>query len=252
MKLIVDGLAVGYHDEGQGPVILLLHGWGINAGTFEVLARDLAVSGFRVVRPDFPGFGSSERPKADWGVGEYAQFIKAFTAKLGVEVRVIVGHSFGGRVAIKLAGLGLLKSEKLILMNAAGIKKSHSLRNQGLKIIANLGKAITSLPVFSLMRGPLRQRLYRAAGSTDYLQVGNMQAIFIKIIQEDLRADAAKIKVPTLLVWGKEDVDTPVADAQILQSCISGSRLVVLDGAKHFVYLDQPGKVATLIKEFTQ
>jgi pimeloyl-ACP methyl ester carboxylesterase len=251
LKVILEGLAVEYRDEGRGPVVLLLHGWGINSGSFDVLSRDLAGAGYRVLRPDLPGFGASERPRAVWGVSNYADFIKAFTAKLGAEPDLIIGHSFGGRIAIKLAGLKLLKPKRLVLMNSAGIKQSQSLRNQGFKIIAKIGKFITNLPIFSVWRGPLRQRLYGAAGSTDYLQAGPMKAIFLKTIQEDLRGNAAEINIPTLLIWGKNDVTTPVKDAQILKGCIPSARLVMLD-AGHFVYLDQPDQVAGLIKEFGQ
>ncbi|HSH31612.1 MAG TPA: alpha/beta hydrolase, partial [Candidatus Saccharimonadales bacterium] len=155
-----------------------------------------------------------------------------------------------GRVVIKSLAQGLVETERLVLMGGAGVSQFHNLRNQLFRMVAKLGKAVTSLPYVSLLRQPLRGRLYRAAGSTDYLSAGAMTDIFLKTIHEDLQADAARIKLPALLVWGENDVDTPVQEAKIFAGLMKSSRLEVVSGANHFVYLDQPDRVARLIEEF--
>ncbi len=252
MKMIVSGLAVNYSDQGEGPVIVLLHGWGLKLETFEQLAHDLSVK-YRVIRLDLPGFGGSQRPDSTWGVGEYAQFVASFLKKLKVsDVLAVIGHSFGGRIGIKGVGRGILKPEKLILMGSAGIKYSDSLRSRGFRGVAKVGKVVLSLPLLSLLRDKSRQRLYKAAGATDYLKTGSMRDIFIVSIEEDLRPDAAGIGVPTLMIWGHEDEITPVKDAYLLAKPIKDVRIEVLPQATHAVYLDQPDKAAGLIMSFLE
>ncbi|MBW3538482.1 alpha/beta hydrolase [Candidatus Parcubacteria bacterium] len=249
MKLIVNNLAINYFDEGRGPAVVLLHGWGQTLGTFDLLAAELHRH-YRVIRLDLPGFGGSQRPAAVWGVQQYAELVRDFLAKLEIRPLALVGHSFGGRLAIKGVGQGLLRPERLVLMGSAGVAQFHTLRNQLFRMAAKLGKAVTSLPYVSILRGPLRRRLYRAAGSTDYLSAGAMSNIFLKVIHEDLQDDAGRINVPTLLIWGENDVDTPIKEARLFAGQIKGSRLEVLPEANHFVYLDQPDRVAGLVGEF--
>jgi pimeloyl-ACP methyl ester carboxylesterase len=250
MKLIVDGLAVNYEDQGKGPVVVLLHGWGIKGATFEVLAKRLAKH-YRVLWLDLPGFGESEQPKNTWSVGEYASFVAKFLDKLGVhEAHALLGHSFGGRLIIKGVATGALRASKAVLMGSAGVKYSDSLRNRGFKVVAKVGKAALSLPYLSALKNPLRKRLHKAAGSTDYTElVGPMREIFIKTIEEDLLPYTTKLTIPVLMVWGKNDEVTPLADAHKLAAAMKDVRIEVLEGA-HFVYLDQPDQSAKLIEEF--
>src|SRR3989338_7696853 len=131
---IVNNLAVEYIDEGKGPILFLLHGWGDNLHTFDSLLAKLSAS-FRVVRLDLPGFGGSEAPEESWGVEEYAYFVKSFIEKLGIPSYIIIGHSFGGRIAIKGVGIGLLKPQKVVLISAAGLATNRKVRNQLLRLI---------------------------------------------------------------------------------------------------------------------
>src|SRR4051812_20826260 len=95
MKVIVEGLATEYLDEGEGQTILMLHGWSDTIHTFDPILRH--ITKYRIIRVDLPGFGGSERPTSTWGVEEYARFVLAFCKKLECEPDVIMGHSFGGR-----------------------------------------------------------------------------------------------------------------------------------------------------------
>ncbi len=113
MKVIVDNIAIESVDSGEGPVILMLHGWKDSLNTFDKLVPLLP--GYRVIRLDMPGFGASDAPRNAWGVGEYVDFVKAFIEKLNISPEIIVGHSFGGRIAIKGVGTGVLKPKMLVL-----------------------------------------------------------------------------------------------------------------------------------------
>lgn len=250
MIVIIDHIPVRYTDEGTGPVIVLLHGWGAGLDTFNALAQELQ-STFRVVRLDFPGFGQTPRPKQDWGVGEYANFLQSFLTKLSfTQPFALIGHSFGGRVILKSVGSGLLQPKKIILLSSAGIQKSQTVRNKSFALVAKVGKAVTSLPRLSQLQSGLRKKLYQAAGSEDYLNAGNMKPIFLKVIHEDLQADAARIQVPSLLIWGEQDDTTPVEDGKQLHAQIKNSELKVISQAGHFVYLDAAPEVTQMIKEF--
>jgi pimeloyl-ACP methyl ester carboxylesterase len=98
----------------------------------------------------------------------------------------------------------------------------------------------------------LRSSLYSAAGSSDYLEAGPLKKTFLKVINEDLSFPAAAIQQPTLLIWGENDDTTPLKEARQLHDKIRGSKLVVLTGAGHFAYSEQPTKVAKLIEDFVK
>lgn len=250
MKIMVDSQLVEYKDEGSGPVIVLLHGWGANLGSFNDLAKELSGSN-RVIRVDFPGFGGSAKPDNSWGVGEYGMFVSAFLKKLQINsVYAHIGHSFGGRVIIKGIATGILSAEKIVLLDTAGVKPSASTKKAFLRTIAKVGKVVTSAPGLRKLRPLLRKKLYKAAGSTDYLDAQAMQKIFLNTINEDLLAYVSSISQPTYLIWGETDTETPVADAYKILNELPDGKLTVIPDAGHFVYLDEPTIVTNELKEF--
>lgn len=249
MIVIIDHIPVRYIDEGTGPIVVLLHGWGADLDTFNSLAQELQAT-FRVIRLDFPGFGQTPRPTQDWGVGQYAEFLQKFLVKLRLEPFALIGHSFGGRVILKSVGSGLVQTQKIILLASAGIQKSKSVRNKSFALVAKVGKVVTALPGLSRLQTSLRKKLYQAAGSEDYLNAGNMKQIFLKVIHEDLQEDAVRIQIPTLLIWGEQDDTTPVEDGQQLHTQIKNSEFTVIPQAGHCVYADAAPEVTRKIKEF--
>jgi pimeloyl-ACP methyl ester carboxylesterase len=248
MKVIIDKLAIEYEDTGTGPVILALHGWGDSLKTFDHIASELSEK-YRFVRLDLPGFGGSELPPVTWDLQNYVDLVGAFINKLDLKVDLLIGHSLGGRVAIKGLSVGTFRPHRVVLIASAGILKSRSARNRAFKAAAKAGKLVTMIPPLSLWRRQLRTRLYYASGS-DYLNAGPLAKTFIKIISEDLLPPARTIKQPVLLIWGSNDTDTPVADGQQLASAISGAKFEIIPGAGHFVHQEQTERVAALIEDF--
>lgn len=243
MKVLVNGQMIEYKDEGSGRVLLLLHGWGTNLATFDQLAGHLAQH-FRVIRFDFPGFGQSPKPTDDWSVSDYARLTRDFLDKLKItELQAIVAHSFGGRVAIKYVSLGYQAPQKVVLIGAAGVKPRRLLRKGLYRGVAKIGKLATSLPVLKTIQPTLRKHLYSAAGSTDYLQADQMQKVFLNVIREDLLPEVSHITQPTLLIWGKDDTETPLGDANLILKSLDKGRLVVIPAAGHFVYIEAYDKV---------
>lgn len=234
---MINGQLVQYKDEGKGPVVLMLHGWGASAATFDDVAKHLQ-SSFRVVRIDFPGFGGSPQPTTDWHINEYAAMTSQLVDKLGLNVFGVIGHSFGGRVIIKAIAGGMLHAERVVLIGAAGVKPSASVKKKLYKAIAKTGKAVTALPGLRALRPALRKKLYGAAGTTDYLDSGSMRKILLNTIDEDLLPLVHTITQPTLLIWGEYDDETPLGDAYKMMNELTDGQLMVIPDAGHFVYVD--------------
>ncbi len=248
MKIIVQNLATEYLDEGTGKVVLFLHGWQDNLHTFDSIISILSPT-LRTIRLDLPGFGKSEVPKETWDLDNYVQFVDNFIQKLNIQVYALVGHSFGGRIAIKGEATKILQTQKIILICSAGIAKNRTFHNSLLKSLAKIGGLITYVPPLIFWREVLRKRMYDFIGS-DYLNTGKLKKTFLKIISEDLSMTAKNVTIPTLLIWGADDTETPLADGKKLSELISGSELKALNKAGHFVHKEKSKEVARLIQEF--
>jgi len=250
MKVLVNGQLIEYKDEGKGSVLVLLHGWGDKMATFNDLAAHLAKN-YRVIRLDFPGFGASPRPLDTWTISDYAHLTAAFLNKLGVkDIYTVIGHSFGGRVIIKSIAEKLIDPTKVILIGAAGVKPKQNSKKAAYQVVAKVGKVVTSIPGLRGTQKALRKRLYESAGNTDYLYAEGMQTIFRNTVNEDLLPYVHLIAQPSLLIWGENDDQTPVADAYAMVNELDDSELVVVEDAGHFVFLDKADIVKEKIDEF--
>lgn len=241
MEAIVDGLHIKGSDEGRGPIVLLLHGWGTD---HKNLMGFMGVfNGKRVIAPDLPGFGGSQIPEQIWDVGDYAKFVVTLLQKLAIDkVETILGHSFGGRIALELVGNGLVKPDKLILLSSHGLPERPTFRT---KAILTAAKASRILP------SAFRQKAGSRFRSADYQATsGRMQEIFLRVIKQDAARAAQQISVPTLLIYGQNDETTPLSMGKSLHRLIKGSRFEVVEAAGHYVHLDQPARIAGLIKGF--
>jgi len=244
MHIIVQDLDTVYLDYGEGKVFLFLHGWGMNASAFKDLMEQFRDR--RCVALSLPGFGGSEKPKTPWKVADYAEFVRQFLMRLGInETEALIAHSFGGRVAIKGVASGVLNPKKMILIASAGVAKK-SLKARMLGTIAKITRIFFTIWPLSL----LKNRLRRAVGSRDYLNAGEMKETFVKAINENLLYDAQKISIPTLLIWGDKDAETPLSEAYRLSGAIRGSKLEIFSGAGHFVFKERPNEVIEAINEF--
>lgn len=250
MKILVDGQMLEYKDEGSGPIVIMLHGWGTNLSTFDNIAKKLTEK-FRVLRLDFPGFGASPKPSDDWHVGDYGRLVSGLIDKLKLgQVYALIGHSFGGRVIIKGVADGNLKPEKVVLIGSAGVKSDATIKTRSFAVIAKTGRVVTALPALNKLRPALKKKLYGAAGSSDYAEASQMKNIFLNTINEDLLPYIHQISQPTLLIWGESDTETPVADAYKMLNELPNADLSVVADAGHFVYLDQPEKVEQALELF--
>ncbi len=248
MQAIIQDLATQYQDQGQGKILLLLHGWQDNLRTFDRIAEILS-KGLRIIRLDLPGFGGTEAPRRAWQLDDYVNFVADFIKKIGIQPDFIAGHSFGGRIVIKGTASGALQARKIILISSAGAARRRRALAMFYKIMAKTGSAAMRVPPLNLWRGAARGKLYRALKS-DYQNAGRLKETFLNIIHEDLAAQAAKIRAPALLIWGGKDEITPLEDGKRLERAIKGSRLEVIEDAGHMAHIKYSREVAALTAEF--
>jgi pimeloyl-ACP methyl ester carboxylesterase len=245
--LDVDGLRSRYLVRGSGPRVLVLHGWAASIeAVYPIIVGLESVA--TVYALDLPGFGQSALPPEPWGVEEYQAFVAAFMDALGLELTAIVGHSNGGRIAIRMASTEPQRVSKLVLVDSAGIRPRRTLRWYRRVAMAKIGKHAARL--LGRPGERLREVLVSRAGSTDYLQAGAMRPTLVRLVNSDLREHLPRIRVPTLLIWGEEDTDTTLSAAREMERLIPDAGLVIFEGAGHFSYLDQPARFATVVRHF--
>jgi pimeloyl-ACP methyl ester carboxylesterase len=248
MLITINDLKLNYHVSGKGRNVMLLHGWGANIPSFEPIHRYLEPS-FRVYSIDFPGFGQSEPPPTPWGTADYTEIIQQLMHALDIQNPIVIGHSFGGRVAIRLA----LKEpiHKLILIDSAGIKPKRRIDYYFKVYSYKLLKKLAELPILKSYLTNTVEAFKNKAGSKDYQKAsGIMRSTLIKVVNEDLTALLPKIPVPTLLMWGEHDQATPVSDGQLMEQLIPDAGLVVLKNAGHFCYLEKLDEFLLIIGHF--
>jgi pimeloyl-ACP methyl ester carboxylesterase len=214
-----------------GRKIILLHGWGASSNKLEPLARELKKLKWSSLALKLPGFDESP-PRDVWGVGDYAGYVlKRAKTKFGNRNFFVFGHSFGGRIAIKMASNDIGKLSGVVFCSASGLSRGNSVKRTVFWILAKGGKVFLIFPPVAKL---WRKFLYFAAGEHDYEKTrGIMGEVFKKVIAEDLRPLLVKIKVPTLILWGKEDTLTPVADAYLAEEKIRGSKLIIFNQQGH-------------------
>jgi len=161
---------------------------------------------------------------------------------------ILIGHSFGGRIAIKYAAKYPEKVDKLILTGAAGIKHRLNTKQKIFFILAKAGKKILR---FGRLASYSQKILYKLAREKDYYQASpRMKEVMKNVLAEDLTLYLDKIKTLTLLVWGANDYSTPLSDGKIMNEKIENSELVIFDGANHSLPYQKPEEFAKIVLEF--
>ncbi len=193
---------------------------------------------FRVTAFDFLGFGGSRPLEQPFSVADYAAWTKEVFSLLGVEKPHVVAHSFGCRVAIKLASQGGALTDKLVLTGPAGVilKRGFSYRFR--------------VKCYRLVKRVAPKFAEKKFGSKEYRSLSPvMKESYKKIVNEDLREDAKRIENSVLLVEGEEDTTTPLAEAQAYLSCFQKGRLRLMQGG-HFAFAEYPLPFNLIVEEF--
>lgn len=227
----------------KGPTVLMLHGWGRSLESLRPLGELLSES-CRVVLMDLPGFGSSPLPLAasneggGWSTDDYALRVKAGLDAAGIDRCVLLGHSFGGRVSIRLAARYPGLAQGIVLIGSHGLRVqrplTQRLRAKAIKMMVSIAKRVDGLVGTRLFA----HYLAPSFGSRDYLAAGDLRKTLVKTVNEDLALQTGMLSAPTLLLWGEDDTETPPSLARTFNRLIAGSDLYIFPHKGHDPFAD--------------
>lgn len=229
----------------------MLHGWGCSSEMLHPLAA-LMTDKAHSLLVDLPGFGRSEAPQGVWSAFDYADALVAYMNETGLAKIDLLGHSFGGKVAMSLAIRYPERLGKLVLICPAGLKRRYSFvdncRFSAIRMTGKLIKLIDRTCHTTYHSQYFSPRF----GSKDYLNAtGIVRSILVKSVNEDYTHFLSKISTPTLILSAEHDNVTPPETAQRLHQGIRTSRLYVFPEKDHYPFQDVGAHLcAHYIKEF--
>lgn len=233
--------------------LLILHGWNLSGSRFRPLQVAFEKKGFTVFAPDLPGFGNAKIPPKPYSLSDYALFVETFLDRHNIKKCIIVGHSFGGRVALIFTQSHPEKVAALILTGTPLFPPVAKLKMKLFLIIAKVGKLFFLIPPLSFFAEISKKFLYRVSGSSDYYRTeGMMRQTFRLVVKEDLLPALQSISIPLLMIWGGNDAITPVWIAQKAHKIKPESQLIIIEGERHMVPVDQPGKFVNGVITFLE
>jgi pimeloyl-ACP methyl ester carboxylesterase len=219
METYIGGIKINYQTVGEGKPFLILHGWGSNSDRWVPVAEGISKKGFKVIIPDLPGFGKSDALEMPWNTNKYIDFIEKFVKELNLGEYYLLGHSFGGALASKMA-----------------VKHNQDIR-----------KLFYFIPYYAFIRKAIYKFIIR---KSDYVYVeGIMKATYLNVVAEDLSFHLPFIKVPTIIIWGDKDEYTPLQEGYFIEKQIKKSKIIVIPGAGHDLNRKQPDVLAQKVLE---
>lgn len=226
------GVSVYYTVRGSGEKkLLLLHGWGADSRSLHSVACHYSAY-YTVTALDFPPFGLSGQLDKDYTVSCYKDMVVSLLNYLKIGSADIICHSFGGRVAAKLAASCPERVKRIVFCASAGIPRKKTVKARVKKLFYKISK---TLAAHKLLNADALKKFF----SSDYNALPpDMQRTFVNVINENLTEDIKKINCPTLLIWGDKDKETPLETAKAFSGIIRGSALHIIKGCGHYVFLD--------------
>lgn len=215
--------------------LIFLHGWGGSRDSLRGIAT-LFQHTHVVHLIDQPGFGEAPLPPQDWSTINYTDLVQQYMLEKIAGPVLLIGHSFGGRVSVRLAARRLPQIRGVVLLSAAGLPRTgfsaQTLRRSWIRLLRKMAFAVK--PIVGERAVAWHTRTY---GSKDYMSAGELRAVFVRVVNEDLTESAAAIDCPVLLLWGTEDTETPVWVGERYKE-ILGSRatLEILPHKDHHLY----------------
>ncbi len=269
----IHGYRRAFRIAGSGPALLLIHGVGANSASWEPVHAKLAQR-FTVIAPDLLGHGDSDKPRADYSLAAFANGMRDLLAALGVDRVTVVGHSYGGGVAMQFAYQYPELVERIVLVSTGGVAKDVSI---GLRLAA-LPMAREALAMLRVPGAvPAMRLLGRAAGSVlggtkfgrdaadavDLLQNFNEPgalSAFTRTLRSvvDRRGQFVTMldrsylmqSVPVQVIWGDDDPVIPVQHARIAHAAIADSRLEIFEKSGHLPFKDDPNRFVEVVERF--
>lgn len=240
MQVRIKDVNINYVRYGKdgGKDILLLHGWGQNIEMMKPIG-DRLCDEFKITILDLPGFGQSDEPTYPWELDDYSEMVEELVKELEINKPIIMGHSFGGRLAINFSSNNII--EKLVLFGSP-IRPEKSTDSLKVKTLKSLKKMPGMKNVAEKMKKYIGSRDYKAASTI-------MRQVLVNTVNKDLTEYAKKIEEPTLLIWGDNDMEASIDDAHVLEKIMLDAGLIVLPGT-HYAYLENIEQVISILKSF--
>jgi len=258
------GRSTHYVERGHGRPVILIHGFNLDLHTWTRNLDELATR-FKVYALDLWGQGYSTRQVPRCGYDLFAEQIRLFMEALDVQKASLIGHSMGGGTAIVFALRNPDRVERLVLLDSTGMPTKLPFRSRIFRL-KGVAELLMSLPTDRIRRrnlediwihdrGALTEDLYgeftryqKVAGTTEVL-LSILRADFFNTLEQEIR-EFGQLGIPTLIVWGREDVSLPVRSGEQMSRLIPGSRLEILDDAGHLANFDQAGAFNELVIDF--
>lgn len=228
--------------------IIILHGWGLTGSTYKDLLQVLWGRGFNVYSFDLPGFATEPLKNKSMNLDDYVEFVDEFIQEKKLIKPILIGHSFGGRIALKYAWKYPEDVSKIILTGAPIIRHISIKGKIGYAFAVSFGRVFSLLP--KNVKEWVRKILYFAIGQWDYYKAGPLQQVFKNIINEDLTGYAKEVQVPTYLVWGALDRLTPVTDVERIKKLNSSIKSVIVKNYGHKLPYENPKEFVKSIQIF--
>lgn len=249
MDIIIDNIKINYIVEGEGKPVLILHGWGASIEAVMPIVNALKDKR-KIYAVDLPGHGKSSPPESVFGTDDYADTVHKFIKETGISKCDIVGHSFGAKTILALASKNGEDISKIVLIDSSGINPKRTLKYYFKVYSYKLMKRMFKLIYFKKSEEDIINKFSKNKGSDDYRNTsGIMRKVFVRVVNEDLKNRMHLIKNETLILWGKDDEDTPLYMGKIMQEKIENSALIELEGG-HYSYADDYQNFVRIIRAY--
>jgi pimeloyl-ACP methyl ester carboxylesterase len=268
----IHGYRRAFRIAGSGPALLLIHGVGDNSTAWEPVHAKLAQR-FTVIAPDLLGHGESDKPRADYSLAAFANGMRDLLAVLGIDRVTVVGHSFGGGVAMQFAYQYPQLVERVVLVSTGGVAKEVSLALRAaampmgaealgvlrvpgvMPAIRLVGRAVETVlgstkfgrdagDVVSLLEGFQEPRALSAFART-LRSVVDGRGQFVTMLDRSYL-----VSVPVQLIWGDEDLIIPVSHAREAHAAMPSSRLEVFEKSGHMPFRSHPDRFVEVVERF--
>jgi pimeloyl-ACP methyl ester carboxylesterase len=239
LKAFADGRFFGASHGAAPAAVLGLHGWARTHRDFTP-----AFAGLDAIAVDLPGFGASPEPPEAWGAVEYAAALSPLLQEMA-RPAVVVGHSFGGRVAVNLAARYPERVAALVLTGVPLLRRPGSSSAKP-ALAYRVGR---TLHLRGLLGEKSMEVLRRRHGSPDYrAATGVMRQVLVRVVNETYEDQLAAVSCPTDLVWGGDDTEVPVTVAETARQVLATSTLTVVPGAGHLLPLTAPDELRAAVE----
>lgn len=217
MNIKIDDVNLSYDIGGNGKTIVLLHGWASSKEVWNNVYNYL-LENYQVIKIDLLGFGNTKIEK-EYYIDDVVIILHKFLEFLNIENPIVIGHSYGGRIAIRYASL--YNIDRLILVSTPFLVRKPKFKEKAYKFFK-------------------RMHINLKMGSRDYKNASPiLRNMLVNAIKTDLKDSAVKLNCPTLLIWGENDKTVEYNDILALNKCVKDSGIVVIKNAGHFPFLDE-------------